>query len=102
MEVLNKREMQMARELAQKITINNNLDDEEVLEVARDFVRNLKRVVTDVWNHIKKIVNDVANIIYETDIEKEYAYNWHVPLKIEAPPMPDIKLPCLANARSNI
>lgn len=100
--ILTEHEMQMARELARAITKNYNFNDEEVLEVVGEFVNNLKSVVIDTWNHIKEVVNNIIKIIHEKEEEKKYTYNWRMLLEIKAPPMPDMKIPRLANARSNI
>lgn len=94
--------MQLARELARKITRKNDLNDEEVLDVVMGLISDLKRVVIDAWNHIKEAVNEFIELIHETETEKKHAYNWHVPLKMEAPPMPDFELPKHILARSHI
>lgn len=100
--ILNKREMQLARELARKITRKNDLNDEEVLDVVMGFISDLKRVVIDAWNHIKEAVNEFIELIHETETEKKHAYNWHVPKNIIKNHQVLDRKPLVANIRNNL
>ena len=96
--ILNEREMQMAKELARelvRVEKENNGSNWEAFN-------NLKNKVMEMWEIIKSIWENVFKVLHDLDKRKVERSNWHVPMKIEAPPMPDIKIPRLAIARSNI
>lgn len=97
--ILNEREMQMAKELARELV---RVEKEKQWEQFEEAFNNLKNKVMEMWEIIKSIWENAFKVLHDLDKRKVERSKWHVPIKIEAPPMPDIKIPRLANARSNI
>ena len=97
--ILNEREMQMAKELARELV---RVEKEKQRKQFEEAFNNLKNTVMEMWEIIKSIWENAFKVLHDLDKRKVERSNWHVPIKIEAPPMPDIKIPRLANARSNI
>src|SRR5699024_3951418 len=96
--------MQMAKSLGQDLVRDKK--EKEKQEVRESF-NAMKDAVIELWETIKSTVSEAFEAIYGQHNEhlinkNKPSKNWHVPMKIEAPPMPDIKMPCLAYARSNI
>ncbi len=102
--MLNEREMAMAKELARKLAEVNQLDEDEAYETTICAFQNIKEVFVSAWNQLKDSISSIVESIegIAEGIEKRYAYNWHVPVKITPPPMPDIKMPRLQLARSDL
>ena len=97
--ILNEREMQMAKELARELV---RVEKEKQRKQFEEAFNNLKNKVMEIWEIIKSIWENAFKVLHDLDKRKVERSKWHVPIKIEAPPMPDIKIPRLANARSNI
>lgn len=97
--ILNEREMQMAKELARELV---RVEKEKQRKQFEEAFNNLKNKVMEMWEIIKSIWENAFKVLHDLDKRKVERSNWHVPMKIEAPPMPDIKIPRLAIARSNI
>lgn len=102
--MLNEREMAMAKELAKKLAETNELDEKESYETVICAFQNIKEVFVSAWDTLKENISSIVESIERIagGIEKKHAYNWHIPVKITPPPMPDIKMPKLQLARSNL
>lgn len=101
--ILNEREMQMAKELAREFTLLNQTNEEEEFERIVDMISSVKEFVTKAWNDIKEVVSNAMEFIESLKIKGDnHNCNWYVPIKIEAPPMPDIELRRHMNIRSNL
>lgn len=97
--ILNEREMQMARELARELV---RIEKEKQLKEFEEAFNNVKNKVIELWEIIKSVFEEGFKALHDLDNRERERSKWHVPLKIEIPPMPDIQIPRLTNARSNI
>ena len=97
--ILNKREMQMAKELARELV---RVEKEKQRRQFEEAFNNLKNEVIEAWEIIKSVFEEAFKTLHDLDNRERERSKWHVPLKIEIPPMPDIQIPRLPNARSNI
>lgn len=97
--ILNEREMQMAKELARELV---RVEKEKQWKQFEESFNNLKNKVMEIWENIKSTWENAFKALHDLDKRKVEHSKWYVPLKIETPPMPDIQIPRLANARSNI
>jgi len=71
----------------------------------QDFIDAINLIVdffAEVANGVKNIIKETVRLINEYRERKEHDYNWHVPIKIEPPKMPDIPVPRMLNIRSCI
>ena len=89
----------MAKELARELV---RVEKEKQRRQFEEAFNNLKNKVMEIWEIIKSTWENAFKALHDLDKRKVERSKWHVPIKIEAPPMPDIKIPRLANARSNI
>lgn len=94
--------VRMARSLAQDL-VRVKKEKQSILDAFDD----MKNTVLEIWESIKQTVLQAYETIFGQDNECEInknkpSKNWYVPMKIAAPPMPDIRMPHMANARSNI
>lgn len=97
--ILNEREMQMARELARELV---RVEKEKQSKEFEEAFNNVKNKVIELWEIIKSVFEEGFKALHDLDNRERERSKWHVPLKIEIPPMPDIQIPRLTNARSNI
>mgnify|MGYP001378600053 CR=1 FL=1 len=97
--ILNEREMQMARELARELV---RIEKEKQSKEFEEAFKNVKNKVIEAWEIIKSVFEEAFKTLHDLDNRERERSEWHVPLKIEIPPMPDIQIPRLTNARSNI
>lgn len=97
--ILNEREMTMVKELARELV---RAEREKQRRQFEEAFNNLKNKVMEIWEIIKSTWENAFKTIHDLKKREVERSRWYVPLKIETPPMPDIKIPRLANARSNI
>lgn len=69
-------------------------------EEIQDAWETIKQSLIDVWEVVKTAINDFLECIREENEPNEHT--WYVPIKIEAPPMPDITIPRMMNIRSEL
>ncbi len=88
------------------ITINGKEYTKEDVEKAKKTIVNAWetycKIVSEIVNNIIKVIRQFILEIREYQEKSKHDYNWHVPIKITPPPMPDLKLPKLHYARSNL
>ena len=101
--LLSEQGMNRAQSLASEFVRMNRDNQAQRFE---DAFNDVKRIVSEVWNVIKNTIQDLMSRIHDASSQlkerEEERSNWHVPMKIEAPKIPDIKIPRFAYARSNI
>ena len=97
--ILSEREMQMAKELARELV---RVEREKKRKQFEQAFENVKKVVKESWEDIKRTWEKAIEVIYGIKTRENERVNWHVPIKIGFPELPDIKIPRSANARSNI
>lgn len=91
--ILNEREAELINEVAEM----TGYSTEEI----RGAWEALKQSLNDAWESVKTAINDIFESIREKN-NKPNEHTWHVPLKIKAPPMPDIQMPRMMNIRSEL
>lgn len=100
MSILNEREMKMARELARDLV---RVQNEKKLT---DAFNSIKEMATSAFDYLKKVFERGMQVFSDLFCNYEIApwneYNWHVPMKIKATKLPNIKLPNFNLARSNL
>lgn len=90
--ISNDREVDLVNEVAEK----EGYSEEEI----QDVWETIKQSLIDALEVVKVVINDVLECIREKNEPNERT--WHVPIKIEAPPMPDIAMPRMMNIRSEL
>ena|SRR5690625_2788291 len=101
--ILNEREMQMAKELARELV---RVEKEKQRKQFEEGLNNMKNKVIEIWEVIKNTWENAFKSLHDLDEKEIKRSNWHVPIKIDIPPMPNLEishnLPRFANARSDI
>lgn len=92
--MLNEREIELVKAYSGEKDID--------YEKAKEAYLKLKETFIELWDFVKEKIDEIYESIYNTHINKKHDYNWHVPINIEPPPMPDIIMPKMNLARSNL
>lgn len=99
--MLNKREIGLAQELARELALLNQTSEDEEFERATNMLAFVHDVIEKAYNIIKDFISSVEEFIGRMKGDN-HRYNWHVPVKINPPPMPDIPMPRMMNIRSDL
>lgn len=69
-------------------------------ETAKETYLNLKETIIEVWEVIKEKIVELCDDLMIN--RNKINHNWYVPVKIDPPPMPDIEMPKIHLARSDL
>lgn len=90
--LLNEREIELIKTYSKEKGID--------YEAAKETYLRFKDTFIELWDAIKESLNDICNACLNES--KKQNHNWHIPRKIDIPPMPDVRMPKLHLARSSL
>lgn len=104
--ILTKDEYKVAQELARGLTESRQRKQKERFNQAIQTVNRIAESVIDraveIFNKIKAGVMEHYEVLEDIEETRELRELWYVPIKIKAPPMPDVPMPQMMTIRSDL